>query len=194
MKYKQYFPRRSNAKPICSLKGTFGEIDYFPEGDDPFKRDDFYPMRIHFEYDGEAEGCEPFAFRAGYTIENLEGEDIGIVWNYAQMLIGAYSEWMLTNVALKRDSIVFIMLKFDDEGEEIGWLDINLYSFPPQGRIRIEIDTDSNYAADTYVITNGNSSEETPELIVEEYKNSKLLRTCKLGEDEHGKYELITEA
>lgn len=203
MKYKQYIwvdECGHDGKIICSLKAiNAGEISDFiercwitrDEEKRNYIRDDFGQMRISFidERIGETEDCWEFE-----STEFLEPNEPLYTRNYVQALFGRIPRWMPTLVNYACDYIHFRVDEFSNDGE---WTDYNivfLNCFPVGCRIKLEVESHEEVDPDTYIITNVGTDSRNYSLAVEEYRNGKLLRTCELGRDKKGDYELITEA
>lgn len=198
MKYKQYLwfdSGRDEIKPISCLKAEDGDKlrDFLENFGLFYRRDDFSNMRISF-IDGHGDETENlWGFK---TSEDFDGGHIPMFFanNYTYGILGKIPNLIPTHVRINRHRLTVYLNYFDDEQKSQDWADVSVCSFPLGAKMKIEVEPSADFDPDTYIVMNRGTDSTNMALVVEEYRNSVLLRTCELGRDQEGDFELITEA
>lgn len=193
-RYKQYFWH--DDKVISALK-EFVPEDY----DDPFCGDHFYdrnnyrPMRIKV-LDSKGNPCTSLE-KMSFTICNDYPEDIIVAQNFAQAVFGELDGWTPATVNVLSHSLFVYIVRFPDRKTSVDFESIMIHDIPNDIRFQIDIDAAEGFEAERYMLYSVPDSQNDKtefHFIVQEYKNNVLKRTCELGRDKEGSFELITEA
>ena len=193
MMFKRYFwgDDRVYEKYICGLlddKWTIEDVKNLCNWG-RYERSDFGELSVSFEFTCRSKSNDLFVF------EGVGNDDCDYMFaqNYTQVITGKYHGWELVRIDLAKTYLAFIAFKFNENEENSDDEHIFLKSFPLDARIIVKSPRQKTFEPDTYEIRNIGKSSKDMDLIVYEYKDSKLLRSCEFGEDEGGTFELITE-
>ena len=135
---------------------------------------------------------------SGITEEDEAEEDFGYANRYVEAVLGKFPDCMVALIVFLTDHIRFDIIRFGDGGICKTDTSVKLVGFPKKVKMTIAMgDCHESYkwrtVPDTYVVENLAEFGEPMHIVIEEYKDSALLRTCELGEDDKGKFVIIEE-
>ena len=194
--YKQYC--WNDGKVISALK------EYKPEDyDNAFSQDAFYdknnyrPMYIKV-LDSNGNPCSSLEGIC-FDISEDYPTDTNVTQNYVQAVFGELKGWIPATVTVLSGSLFVYIVRFPKDSTivDLDWESICINRIPDNICFRIDIDGVDGSDSEHYMIhkiPDSSNEQNDSHLIVEEYKSNALKRTCEIGRDEQGTFEIITEA
>lgn len=191
MKFKKYL--YGKCRHICSLKrDSFAIMETIGISGEEFNLDEFWQMHVSFVAEPsskEDEPCLTFAYDRDMNSYLFTRKTIPVI-------TGKLAGWMPVDICVGFECIVFACFNFEDGEENVDAGDVcaaTLFQLPVNAKIKVDIDMGDH--RETFVVSNrAASNEDAVKYVIEEYEDGVLQRTCELGKDEDGVFELVTEA
>lgn len=205
MVYKQYLHKDlGNSHYIyCLQDGTKAMAIANDGDDDDVTMHQLRRARIHVEVDDGKQvdqgNLPTFCIDGEVGSTPDREENYAYVRQYVAALNGMFPDRRVIKIHLCDEYIAFCVATFGEVGQQIDYTVILLDNLPEWSKLVIELEpmTGENDALfrepDCHVVRNKAARGEPMILVVEDYRNGKLVRSRELGKDEMGCYEIITE-
>lgn len=204
MKYKQYLYDSLYGHKIYALKDGEQTLNVDASDDlDDVTADELRWANVSLDViDGETVEEEDLPTFSIFSAENgFVDDEVSYAYtrNYVAALNGLCPERRLAKITIDEKRFYFCVLVFSKAGKQQGFTPIFLHNLPKWAKLVVTMepleggDHDRFGTPDTYEIRNLAERGEPMRIVIDEYRSGELRRTRELGEDEKGKFEIITE-